>query len=417
MRETRFGDVQEKEILVSTYKKKKRKDCKFYLSFCFCCFITPIYSGISHHSLHREKSFSALHIYLDSNSPFTHFGLHAMTLLYQPLSRTFGQRDGCITPNSHQEERNNSTLKSLVPKMGSFENSHDILSPPLSPYLKTTSPDIACIQSSSSGYSRKAYLQSNQPYQIEDFRSYTLTFNPWSRLGSDYKTRQMKLLSQYAAISSKEMSSVHAFRLAERRANHASAASRKRAQKSSSSDSETESFERIRTRKVVKEHLAPLSEIDVTSPAPSLPIPKKRKVRKEARQSGSPLAAQQAALIDESIPDYSPDANATLPKGNTRCLKIEWKGQPMDLKTDPNLDQLHPAEVTLASILRLPCNVYLDSKRRLFVEKVNRMKSGMLFRRTDAQKACRIDVNKASRLFAAFEKVGWLEDDHFVKYM
>ena len=73
----------------------------------------------------------------------------------------------------------------------------------------------------------------------------------------------------------------------------------------------------------------------------------------------------------------------------------------------------HPAEILLASILRLPVAVYLDSKRRLFYEKVSRLRQGKGFRRTDAQKACRIDVNKASRLFAAFEKVGWLNDELF----
>lgn len=242
-----------------------------------------------------------------------------------------------------------------------------------------------------------------------------MTVNPWSGLGAGYKKRQLKLLNQYATISSKELS-MHSFRMAERRAAHA-AVSRKRVQRSSSSESESESVERIRTRRVVKENLSQLAEIDVSSSTPPLPVAKKRKVRKEPRYAGSPLAAQQASMIDESIPDYSPDPNATLPKGNNRCLKIEWKGQPMDLKNDPNVNQLHPAEVLLASTLRLPCNVYLDSKRRLFFEKVNRLKNGMLFRRTDAQKACRIDVNKASRLFAAFEKVGWLDDDHFAKYI
>ena len=125
-------------------------------------------------------------------------------------------------------------------------------------------------------------------------------------------------------------------------------------------------------------------------------------------------------LIDESIPDYSPDAHSTLPPNNSKCLKIEWKGQPMDLSHDPNLSKypnLHPAEIVLASILRLPIAVYMDSKRRFFFEKVNKIKLGKGFRRTDAQKACRIDVNKASRLYAAFEKVGWLEDDLFEKYL
>lgn len=266
----------------------------------------------------------------------------------------------------------------------------------------------------------KVYLQSSLPFKIEDFKSYSLTVTPWTNLSTNYKQRQLRFLDQYAAISSKERLYLHSLRLAERRAQQAAQAShnaRKRTVRSSSSDSESESVERVRTRRVVKENSASLSEIEEGNTTPSLPSPKKRKVRKEAAYVGLPLAAQQAALIDESIPDYSPDPEATLPKGNNRCLKIEWKGQPMDLKDDPNVNKLHPAEVMLASTLRLPCNVYLDSKRRLFYEKVNRMRSGMPFRRTDAQKACRIDVNKASRLFAAFEKVGWLKDTHFTSHI
>lgn len=116
------------------------------------------------------------------------------------------------------------------------------------------------------------------------------------------------------------------------------------------------------------------------------------------------------------IPDYSPPID-TIPWDNNKCLRVEWRGSPMDLSNDPFVDKLHPAEVQLAQILRLPCDLYLDSKRRLFLEKVYRLKLGLPFRRTDAQKACRIDVNKASRLFAAFEKVGWLKDNNFQKYL
>ncbi|SMN21496.1 similar to Saccharomyces cerevisiae YAL034C FUN19 Non-essential protein of unknown function [Maudiozyma saulgeensis] len=116
------------------------------------------------------------------------------------------------------------------------------------------------------------------------------------------------------------------------------------------------------------------------------------------------------------LKDYSPSLTS-IPKDNLKALKIEWKGSPMDLSRDPLKDHLHPAELVLAQILRLPCDLYLDSKRRLFLEKVYRLKKGMPFRRTDAQKACRIDVNKASRLFAAFEKVGWLRDSNFTKYL
>lgn len=326
-----------------------------------------------------------------------------MSLLYQPISRTFGQRDGCLTPNNQDDK---SKFEMTKPGFAvSCENNHDILSPPLSPYQKSDATV------SSLHTTHKTFLETSQPFKIENYKSYTLTISPWSDLNSNYKQRQLHFLDQYSAISSKE--NAYLYTLSERRA---PAASRKRnIRLSSGSDSESESVERVRTRRVVKEHLASLSEIDPGS-VPSLPSPKKRKVKKPTSYAGSPLAVQQAALIDESIPDYSPDCELTLPKGNNRCLKIEWKGQPMDLRSDPNSDKLHPAEVLLASTLRLPCNVFLDSKRRLFYEKVNRMRSGMPFRRTDAQKACRIDVNKASRLFAAFEKVGWLKDEHFVKF-
>lgn len=118
----------------------------------------------------------------------------------------------------------------------------------------------------------------------------------------------------------------------------------------------------------------------------------------------------------KKLPDYSPPLS-TLPTDSNKSLKIEWKGSPMDLSTDPLRNELHPAELVLAQTLRLPCDLYLDSKRRLFLEKVYRLKKGLPFRRTDAQKACRIDVNKASRLFQAFEKVGWLQDSNFTKYL
>lgn len=119
-------------------------------------------------------------------------------------------------------------------------------------------------------------------------------------------------------------------------------------------------------------------------------------------------------LSYHQLEDYSP-CLSLLPPG--KSLRAEWKGAPMDLTGDPDLPLLHPAEAHLASVLRLPCDVYLDSKRRLFAEKVHRLRQGLPFRRTDSQKACRIDVNKASRLFGAFEKIGWLEDQLFLRYL
>lgn len=293
---------------------------------------------------------------------------------------------GCLTPSFPENENTKGDYHPSVNYNYSRKNS--ILSPPLSPYQRDEAVETI---------STKTYVKSSKPFRIENYKTYRLTVNPWQNL-SGYKSKHQMFLDKYASLSTKEasVSRVHEKRL-----------SRKRLATVVESDSDS-NVERVRTRRVVKENSVHLSESDST--------PKKKK-RKETSYAGSPLAIQQAALIDENIPDYSPDANETLPKGNVRALKVEWKGQPMDLRNDANLDKLHPAEVMLASTLRLPCNVYLDSKRRLFHEKVSRFKKGMQFRRTDAQKACRIDVNKASRLFAAFEKVGWLNDEHFEKYL
>lgn len=347
-----------------------------------------------------------------------------MTLIH-PMSRASSQRDvsGCITPTNFDPSQTTNhnygskLLTSNAINESSVGTKTNILSPPLSPYQRSNNK-LSEESSSSLIVSTKVYIPL-EPFKIENYKEYELTVNPWSHLNENYKRRQFRFLEQYSIISSKEVqrNAITASNArAERRAN---LSSRKRV---SSSDSDSE-LERVRTRRIVKESSANLSEYDNTNNSSSRDTivtpstPKRRKtVKKESQYTGSPLAIQQAALIDENIPDYSPGAE-TLPKGNNRCLKVEWKGQPMDLRNDPNASKLHPAEVLLASILRLPCNVYMDSKRRLFFEKVNRLKRGQQFRRTDAQKACRIDVNKASRLFAAFEKVGWLEDDLFARFL
>lgn len=116
----------------------------------------------------------------------------------------------------------------------------------------------------------------------------------------------------------------------------------------------------------------------------------------------------------ESIPDMSPPIETL---DGIKGLKADWKGTALDLSNDPHHHLLHPSEVGLASTLRLSCASYLTSKRRIFVDKVERAKQGKEFRKTDAQKACRIDVNKASKLWAAYEKAGWFDRRHIVQYL
>jgi len=111
----------------------------------------------------------------------------------------------------------------------------------------------------------------------------------------------------------------------------------------------------------------------------------------------------------QDIENLCPPLNS-LPD-NPYCLRVEWKGNPLDLSKDPHAHLLHPAELLLASTLRLDCATYLTSKRRLFVMRFKLLlrKPEKEFRKTDAQQACKIDVNKASKLWTAYERVGWLD--------
>ena len=116
-----------------------------------------------------------------------------------------------------------------------------------------------------------------------------------------------------------------------------------------------------------------------------------------------------------SLNDYCPPLNSLPSRSNS--LKVDWKGQPIDLSSDPHVSLLHPDEVTLAGNLRLDCATYLTSKRRIFERRLQCLRNGKEFRKTDAQQACKIDVNKASKLWTAFDKVGWLDAEWMQKFL
>lgn len=116
----------------------------------------------------------------------------------------------------------------------------------------------------------------------------------------------------------------------------------------------------------------------------------------------------------QSLPDFSPPVETL--GGNAKVLKADWKGQMLDLSTDPDRHKLCPAELNLAATLRLSCATYLCSKRRIFEARVRALNVGKEFRKTDAQQACKIDVNKASKLWTAYERVGWFKPDYFRQY-
>lgn len=117
----------------------------------------------------------------------------------------------------------------------------------------------------------------------------------------------------------------------------------------------------------------------------------------------------------EALEDISPPLSSLPPRAN--CLKVDWKGNALDLTNDPHRHLLHPDELTLASNLRLDCATYLTSKRRIFLRRLECARINKEFRKTDAQQACKIDVNKASKLWQAYEKVGWLDISWMREYL
>lgn len=116
-----------------------------------------------------------------------------------------------------------------------------------------------------------------------------------------------------------------------------------------------------------------------------------------------------------ALKDFSPPLDTL--GGNAKALKADWKGQMLDLSNDPDRHLLSPAELNLASTLRLSCATYLCSKRRIFEARVRALGVGKEFRKTDAQQACKIDVNKASKLWTAYERVGWFKPEYFQQYV
>ncbi|KAI9796399.1 MAG: hypothetical protein M1833_006171 [Piccolia ochrophora] len=174
------------------------------------------------------------------------------------------------------------------------------------------------------------------------------------------------------------------------------------------------------------------------APAPTTGVKRSNVVNRQSRQSRAlprtPKRTPQAKALDSfdstsstpkrvigmsredtdfaSLPDYSPPLS-TLPSNNPKILKADWKGHYMDLSDDPHRHLLSDAEVNLAGTLRLSCATYLCSKRRIFSARLEAFRRGKEFRKTDSQQACKIDVNKASKLWTAYDRVGWFSPEHF----
>nr|AUD11402.1 homeodomain-like protein [Penicillium oxalicum] len=173
--------------------------------------------------------------------------------------------------------------------------------------------------------------------------------------------------------------------------------------------------------------LAPAPAKKVVGGAPRVPRPRVKRTPKstpkqqtlDSFEMPSPPSASKPRVIGtnrddtdfNALPDFSPPVDTL--GGNAKALKADWKGQMLDLSQDPDRLLLGPAELNLASTLRLSCATYLCSKRRIFEARVRALRVGKEFRKTDAQQACKIDVNKASKLWTAYDRVGWFKPEYF----
>ncbi|KAI9500656.1 Homeodomain-like protein [Coemansia spiralis] len=79
---------------------------------------------------------------------------------------------------------------------------------------------------------------------------------------------------------------------------------------------------------------------------------------------------------------------------------------PMDVRGYPLAEYLSPAELDCCSILRLHPEQYLAIKHALV--RAGRTLPPGTFKKRDAQKLCRVDVNKTSKVFEWFCKLGWI---------
>lgn len=112
------------------------------------------------------------------------------------------------------------------------------------------------------------------------------------------------------------------------------------------------------------------------------------------------------------LPDFCPPTSS-LDTMSKRMTASWTNGNPLNLDNDPDREHLHPQELAVASVLRLQCNSYLANKRRIFAARHQAYIDNKDFNKTSAQVSAKIDVNKSSKLWEAFDSVGWFDKHWF----
>lgn len=214
------------------------------------------------------------------------------------------------------------------------------------------------------------------------------------------------------------------------------------------SDADWEDFVRVLTRKPKAKHAEAAAAAAAQSPSEKKPsditlAKPKDKIRKRQRGSlgstsgtnykkvkaGATLTsrkAQSTAAVmscyknvdlsvsdEEAFRDYPDWCPQLCIFDNKENWHVDWTSNsgPLALEGLEYFDLLHPGEAHVASTMRLSPEQFLRSKRALILAAKQFHNDKVPFRKSDAQKLCRIDVNKTSTLWHYFGKLGWLGPD------
>ncbi|KAJ2723347.1 hypothetical protein GGI07_002700 [Coemansia sp. Benny D115] len=125
----------------------------------------------------------------------------------------------------------------------------------------------------------------------------------------------------------------------------------------------------------------------------------------------TPLLAQEVLAAD-NMPSYRHmgqelQDDVTLITPPVEKSTVRWtKAEPIDISDRPLADRLAPAEYHCCSVLRILPEQYIAIKQTLLREGSSRSPGS--FKKRDAQRLCRIDVNKTSKIYEWFVTIGWL---------
>ncbi|KAJ1942394.1 hypothetical protein GGF37_003135 [Kickxella alabastrina] len=117
-------------------------------------------------------------------------------------------------------------------------------------------------------------------------------------------------------------------------------------------------------------------------------------------------------LGEDNMPSYqrlgqelTDDVSLIIPPSAKSTVK--WaKAEPIDIADRPLADKLASAERHCCSVLRILPEQYVAIKQTLLREGCSRLPG--TFKKRDAQRLCRIDVNKTSKIYEWFVTIGWL---------